>query len=88
MCVCVEWDSEEYPKRSRLRPVFSARHRPLEILEGVACSPFGAVRKDQEDIAMDARVIHDLSFFPPGISVNDHTNDTPKYRSLAMELRP
>ncbi|EGZ20167.1 hypothetical protein PHYSODRAFT_285377 [Phytophthora sojae] len=34
----------------------------LERLDGVFCSPFGAVPKDDKPLTEDARVIHDLSF--------------------------
>ncbi|KAF1324822.1 hypothetical protein FI667_g9648, partial [Globisporangium splendens] len=44
----------------------------LDTLEGVFCSPFGAVQKGDLDLAEDARVIHDLSF-PAGGSLNDLT---------------
>ncbi|EGZ20340.1 hypothetical protein PHYSODRAFT_491796 [Phytophthora sojae] len=44
----------------------------LPLLEGVTCSPFGAVQKGEVDLEEDARIIHDLSF-PPGSSVNDNT---------------
>lgn len=44
----------------------------LLALEGVTCSPFGAVQKGEVDLEIDARIIHDLSY-PPGESVNDNT---------------
>ncbi|RLN87346.1 hypothetical protein BBJ28_00008066 [Nothophytophthora sp. Chile5] len=44
----------------------------LSQLDGVTCSPFGAVAKGALPLSDDARVIHYLSF-PPGASVNDHT---------------
>ncbi|KAJ8577198.1 hypothetical protein ON010_g2010 [Phytophthora cinnamomi] len=44
----------------------------LPALEGVTYSPFGAVQKGNVDVAIDARIIHDLSY-PPGDSVNDNT---------------
>ncbi|POM76809.1 LOW QUALITY PROTEIN: Cleavage induced Predicted protein [Phytophthora palmivora] len=46
----------------------------LSSLEGVTCSPFGAVQKGDVDVALDTRVIHDLSF-PKGQSVNDQTQE-------------
>lgn len=42
----------------------------LPILQGVTCSPFGAVPKGDADLTVDGRVIHDLSH-PKGASVND-----------------
>jgi hypothetical protein len=44
----------------------------LDQLDGITCSPFGAVPKGGADLSVDARVIHDLSF-PHGTSVNDNT---------------
>ncbi|KAG3112373.1 hypothetical protein PI124_g8406 [Phytophthora idaei] len=44
----------------------------LPQLEGVFCSPFGAVQKGDKPITEDARIIHDLSF-PKGESINDFT---------------
>lgn len=37
-----------------------------------ACSPFGAAREGDEDISVDARMIHYLSY-PSGESVNDNS---------------
>ncbi|OWZ01411.1 LOW QUALITY PROTEIN: hypothetical protein PHMEG_00027208 [Phytophthora megakarya] len=48
----------------------------LPQLEGVTCSPFGAVPKGEEDLSIDARVIHDLSY-PKGASVNEQVQDEP-----------
>ncbi|OWY98707.1 hypothetical protein PHMEG_00030465 [Phytophthora megakarya] len=48
----------------------------LPQLEGVTCSPFGAVPKGEEDLSIDARVIHDLSY-PKGTSVNEQVQDEP-----------
>ncbi|ETM54401.1 hypothetical protein L914_02259, partial [Phytophthora nicotianae] len=44
----------------------------LPQLQGITCSPFGAVQKGEADLSVDARIIHDLSY-PPGDSVNDNT---------------
>lgn len=44
----------------------------LPGLDGVFCSPFGAVQKGDKPLSEDARVIHDLSF-PCGGSINDFT---------------
>ncbi|KAJ8519817.1 hypothetical protein ON010_g18032 [Phytophthora cinnamomi] len=44
----------------------------LTILDGVTCSPFGAVAKGSVDMQIDARMIHNLSF-PNGDSVNEDT---------------
>ncbi|RLN53164.1 hypothetical protein BBJ28_00021026 [Nothophytophthora sp. Chile5] len=52
--------------------VNTCRGRGDDCLDGVTCSPFGAVQKGDIPLAEDARVIHDLSY-PPGDSVNDHT---------------
>ncbi|KAJ8523609.1 hypothetical protein ON010_g17509 [Phytophthora cinnamomi] len=44
----------------------------LPMLEGVTCSPFGVVQKGEVDLAVDARIIHDLSN-PLGSSINDNS---------------
>ena len=44
----------------------------LPTLQGVFCSPFGAVEKGDVSIDVDARMIHDLSH-PAGGSINDYT---------------
>ncbi|OWZ13122.1 Cleavage induced protein [Phytophthora megakarya] len=44
----------------------------LPSLQGVTCSPFGAVQKGDLDLSIEARIIHDLSY-PSGESVNDNT---------------
>ncbi|KAJ8561838.1 hypothetical protein ON010_g7841 [Phytophthora cinnamomi] len=41
-------------------------------LDGLTCSPFGAVAKGSAVLELDARIIHDLSYLQ-GWSVNDHT---------------
>ncbi|OWZ06578.1 Cleavage induced protein [Phytophthora megakarya] len=46
----------------------------LQSLDGITCSPFGAVQKGELELSIDARLIHDLSF-PKGSSVNDNTDD-------------
>eukprot|EP00644_Phytophthora_capsici_P011690 jgi/Phyca11/552953/estExt2_Genewise1Plus.C_PHYCAscaffold_500197 len=46
----------------------------LQSLDGITCSPFGAVQKGDVDLSVDARLIHDLSF-PKGSSVNDNTEE-------------
>ncbi|KAF1778093.1 hypothetical protein GQ600_21893 [Phytophthora cactorum] len=44
----------------------------LDVLDGVTCSPFGAVAKGSIAMEVDARNIHNLTF-PHGESVNKHT---------------
>eukprot|EP00644_Phytophthora_capsici_P002022 jgi/Phyca11/128260/e_gw1.74.169.1 len=44
----------------------------LPQLQGVTCSPFGAVPKGDSDLEVDVRIIHDHSY-SPGESVNDNT---------------
>ncbi|KAG6955657.1 hypothetical protein JG687_00011068 [Phytophthora cactorum] len=44
----------------------------LGQLDGVTCSPFGAVPKGNVDLTVIARIIHDLSY-PVTESVNDHS---------------
>lgn len=44
-------------------------------LEGIFCSPLGAVVKGDADISRDCRIIHDLSY-PSGRSVNDATDQS------------
>lgn len=44
----------------------------FEVLNGLTCSPFGAVAKGSVPMDIDARIIHELSF-PSGDSVNDET---------------
>ena len=44
----------------------------LRLWAPVQCSPFGVVAKKDKDIAMDGRIIHDLSF-PDGASTNSNT---------------
>ncbi|RLN95758.1 hypothetical protein BBJ28_00011833 [Nothophytophthora sp. Chile5] len=46
----------------------------LNLLEGITCSPFGAVQKGDSLLTTEARMIHDLSF-PANSSVNDNTVD-------------
>lgn len=46
----------------------------LHQLDGITCSPFGAVKKGNGDIAIEARMIHDLSY-PPGDSVNNYSTE-------------
>ncbi len=43
-------------------------------LDGLFCSPFGAVPKGEAPLTETARIIHDLSF-PSGASVNDNTEE-------------
>ncbi|GMF47661.1 unnamed protein product [Phytophthora fragariaefolia] len=44
----------------------------LDVLDGLTCSPFGAVEKGSVPMDIDARIMHDVSF-PGGGSVNDET---------------
>jgi len=44
----------------------------IDHLDGIFCSPFGAVPKGDKPLSEDARVIHDLSF-PLGSSLNEAT---------------
>ncbi|OWZ20314.1 hypothetical protein PHMEG_0005284 [Phytophthora megakarya] len=59
----------------------------LSKLDGVTCSPVGAVPKSEADLAVDTRVIHDLSC-PKGTSMNDQVQDEPtinvKYDGTAV----
>ncbi|EGZ14975.1 hypothetical protein PHYSODRAFT_508204, partial [Phytophthora sojae] len=58
----------------------------LEIWPYIQISPFGIVAKSGKDPSVHGRTIHDLAF-PPGLSVNDHTDRTalpkPAYESCA-----
>ncbi|KAJ8556596.1 hypothetical protein ON010_g9370 [Phytophthora cinnamomi] len=68
---------KDFPPQAEPPPNHGSAKRALTTMiknlrAGVTCSPFGAVQKGKVDLAVDARIIHDLSY-PPGSSVNDNT---------------
>ncbi|KAJ8554880.1 hypothetical protein ON010_g9603 [Phytophthora cinnamomi] len=68
----LECSRQEHPKSQDAGQYLVLDLEVIEILDGVTCSPFGAVAKGSVDMHIDARMIHDLSF-PNGDSVNEDT---------------